>query len=145
LHTKQRESIQTPAQPKPPTPKCIRKPTEKVRASLLPSSDVDNDKHAATMANICSYLSELEAGDPEAESNLGDAFDALAAMQGNDDLPSPRDPQSMKEALAGEDADRWMESMKEELQSIKDHNVYRLVPCSSVPAGRKVLKGKFVY
>jgi hypothetical protein len=51
----------------------------------------------------------------------------------------------MKEALAGDDAEKWRDSMKEELESIKKYGVYRLVPRSSVPAGQKVLKGKFIY
>jgi hypothetical protein len=53
--------------------------------------------------------------------------------------------ESMKEALAGQDHDKWMESMREELDSIKQLGVYRLVPHSAVPPDCKVLKGKFVY
>jgi hypothetical protein len=145
LHTDKNKSPEDLPAPPQPSPKRVSKPTEKIRA--LRASANNDDKQAATIANICTYLSDLEAGDSDAEGHLANAFDALAAMQAEDggDLPAPGDPLSMKEALDGEDADKWMASMKEELQSIKKYGVYRLVPRSSVPAGQKVLKGKFVY
>jgi hypothetical protein len=134
----------TPPEPAP-SPKRVSKPSEKLRA--LRDSTLDTNKRAATIANISAYLSELEAGDPEAETHLANAFDILAAMENgaDGDIPSPGDSLSMKEALAGDDADRWMDSMKEELQSIKDYGVYHLVPRLALLKGWKVLRGKFVY
>jgi hypothetical protein len=128
------------------SPKRVSKPSEKVRA--MQTAPSDSGKHSAALADLSSYLSQLEAGCSDAEADLAQAFDAMAAsldLEGDDNPPSPGDPETMKEALAGQDRDKWMESMKEELDSIKQLGVYRLVPRSAVPPDRKVLRGKFVY
>lgn len=55
------------------------------------------------------------------------------------------EPKTWKEAQRGPDAAKWEEAYKEEIQSLKDMGVYRLVPRSSVPKGQKVRKGKPVF
>jgi hypothetical protein len=107
----------------------------------------DAEKRTAALANICTYITQLEGGNVDAEMRLAGALDAMAALQEleDDDPPSPGDPLTMREALSGVDRDNWMVSMQEELESIKKHQVYCLVPHSAVPPDRKVLKGKFAY
>jgi hypothetical protein len=58
---------------------------------------------------------------------------------------SPDDPQSTAEALSSPKAEEWRAAIDDELKSIKDMKVYTLVPRSTVPRGRKVMQGKFVF
>jgi hypothetical protein len=60
-------------------------------------------------------------------------------------LEYPDDPQSTDEALNSPNAPEWRAAISDELKSIKDMNVYTLVQRSSVPKGRKVMRGKFVF
>jgi hypothetical protein len=57
----------------------------------------------------------------------------------------PPEPLSVKEALASPEAELWREALREEFAAIKAMNVYKLIPRSSVPAGRRILKGKPVF
>jgi len=56
----------------------------------------------------------------------------------------PTDPATLSEALNSPDGPSWRGSI-EELSSLRDMQVYKLVSRSSVPAGRKVLRGKWVF
>jgi hypothetical protein len=60
-------------------------------------------------------------------------------------LEHPDDPRSTAEALLSPKAAEWRAAIDDELKSIKDMKVYTLVPCSTVPKGRKVMQGKFVF
>lgn len=40
---------------------------------------------------------------------------------------SPADPQTLKEALSCPDADKWVASAKDEMKSLKEMNVYKLI------------------
>jgi len=42
------------------------------------------------------------------------------------------------------DADRWTLGIQDELKSLKEMGVYKLIPRSDIPAGHKVLRGKWV-
>jgi hypothetical protein len=68
------------------------------------------------------------------------AMDPLTA-----DMCNPADPQSMAEALASPDAEQWKLTLIEEFNALKDLGVYKLVPRSTVPAGRKIMRGKAVF
>ena len=57
-------------------------------------------------------------------------------------LASDDDPRSYKEAMARADAPLWKTSIGDELQSLKDHNVWTLIPRSQVPPGRKIIPSK---
>ncbi|KDQ12866.1 hypothetical protein BOTBODRAFT_92843, partial [Botryobasidium botryosum FD-172 SS1] len=52
------------------------------------------------------------------------------------------EPATWTEACNSPYADNWREGYEEELASIRKHEVYELVPRSSVPKGRKVIQNK---
>ena len=56
------------------------------------------------------------------------------------------DPDAPKwpEARASADHDKWMEGAKAELDSLRQMEVYQLVPRSDIPANCSILRGKFV-
>jgi Reverse transcriptase (RNA-dependent DNA polymerase) len=58
-------------------------------------------------------------------------------------LDSCDDP-SWAEALTSPDREYWIAGGCDELNSLKDLNVFVLVPCSEVPHGQRPLKGKLV-
>jgi transposase InsO family protein len=59
--------------------------------------------------------------------------------------PSEADPSSLAEARRSANWSCWSTALEEEFRSIRDLGVYKLVPRSSVPAGRKLLQGKPVF
>lgn len=77
-------------------------------------------------------------------SSWSDADIALAATL-QLDSEYQDDPVSLREALDGPFGSHWTGAIKEELKSIKDLEVYELIPRSEVPAGRKIMDGKFVF
>jgi hypothetical protein len=106
------------------------------------------DKQDALLSNISTFLSELEACNKEATDHLAYTLNNLSKLPYiayDDSVPAPGDPKTFCEAMQGPDSDHWMESMKEELASLKKYNVYELVPRSSVPSNCKVLQGQWVY
>lgn len=60
------------------------------------------------------------------------------------DAEYPDDPATLEEALASEDAPKWLAGCREELASIERLGVFNLVPRSKC-GGRKILKGRFVF
>ncbi|KAG2045604.1 hypothetical protein BDR06DRAFT_1015479 [Suillus hirtellus] len=69
-------------------------------------------------------------------------------------MPPPRydfdhelldDPASYAEAMASPHACEWTLALQEEFDSLQDLGVYKLVPCSSIPAGCKLMKGHQVF
>jgi transposase InsO family protein len=54
------------------------------------------------------------------------------------------DDPSWAEALASKDKEYWIAGAREEIQSLKDLQVYVLVPRSSIPTGRRPMRGKLV-
>ena len=63
-----------------------------------------------------------------------------------DEEVDPEDPKTFQEAMGRSDRDKWIVAIKEELKSIDDLKVYKLVPRSqAIKEGRKVLKGRFVF
>jgi len=51
---------------------------------------------------------------------------------------------SLTEALNGPEAEKWDEGIRDELQSLREMEVYKLIPREEVPKGRKVLGTKIV-
>jgi Reverse transcriptase (RNA-dependent DNA polymerase) len=51
-------------------------------------------------------------------------------------------PRTYKEVKRVYDADQWDESYDDEMNTIRKHKVWTLVPCSSVPAGRKIISSR---
>jgi Reverse transcriptase (RNA-dependent DNA polymerase) len=68
----------------------------------------------------------------------------LAALADGSADPSLNDDPSWAEALASPEREFWIAGGRDELQSLKDLNVFVLVPRSHVPPGQRPLKGKLV-
>jgi len=62
----------------------------------------------------------------------------------NVNATGPEEPCTMEEAMASPDAPKWLAACNEEIASIEDLGVFRLVPCSTAN-GRKIMDGKFVF
>jgi hypothetical protein len=60
-------------------------------------------------------------------------------------LSSDNDPKDFKDAMSHADTAEWRTSIGEEVQSLKDHNVFTLIPRKEVPVGRKVIPSKAVF
>ena len=91
----------------------------------------------ATLANM-PFASEEEI------SLLNEALAAsLASRLVNTKFPS--NPITLHDALSSPDASSWPAGIEEELKGLLDMGVYKLVPCSSVSAGHKVLRGIWVF
>ena len=52
------------------------------------------------------------------------------------------DPKLWKEVMAAYDAAEWMEGLKEEMESLRTHDVFTLVPKSSIPVGHRIVKSR---
>ncbi|TFY55680.1 hypothetical protein EVJ58_g8092 [Rhodofomes roseus] len=78
-----------------------------------------------------------------------DILAQLEALAASDAIPMdveyPGDPATLEEAMSGPFKAEWSASLSDELKSIKDLGVYKLIPRSQVPAGRRILKGKPVF
>lgn len=55
------------------------------------------------------------------------------------------EPKTWKEAKNSVDEKRWREGYEEELKSLQEMGVYKLVPRKHVPQGKKIHKGKPVF
>ncbi|KAA1477258.1 hypothetical protein DENSPDRAFT_844456 [Dentipellis sp. KUC8613] len=73
---------------------------------------------------------------------MTEVYAALA--DGTVSVEFPDDPKSWKEAMASDEREQWIGGATEELKSLKDLNVYKLVPRDTVPRGRKILKGRLL-
>ena len=94
--------------------------------------------------NLETTLANLPFANEEEISMFNEALAAsLTSPLLNTDCPT--DPSTLSDALASPDALSWHASIQEELSSLRDMQVYKLVPRSSVPTGRKVLRGKWVF
>ncbi|TFY55609.1 hypothetical protein EVG20_g9260, partial [Dentipellis fragilis] len=88
-------------------------------------------------------IQELNALPGPAEIEvLTEVYAALA--DGAVSIEFPDDPKSWKEAMASDKREQWIGGATEELQSLKDLNVYKLVPRDTVPRDRKILKGRLL-
>jgi Reverse transcriptase (RNA-dependent DNA polymerase) len=81
-----------------------------------------------------------------ADSSLPSVDVVLQALASGSATPvlSDNDDPSWLEALASPEREYWIASGREELKSLEDLNVFVLVPCTHVPRGQHVLKGKLV-
>jgi hypothetical protein len=60
------------------------------------------------------------------------------------DMTCPDDMPTLRAALKSDEAPKWQEALESEFNSLKNLDVYDLVPRTSVPAGRKLMHGKGV-
>jgi hypothetical protein len=75
--------------------------------------------------------------------------DNLSPLQDNDTkfsyLSSDDDLKDYKDTMSRTDSAEWTVSIGEEFQSLKDHNVFMLIPWEDVPVGRKIIPLKSVF
>jgi Reverse transcriptase (RNA-dependent DNA polymerase) len=76
--------------------------------------------------------------DAEFEANFIEDM-ALAGI-----MHEEEDPWSFTEVLKGPNGPIWQLGMDSELESMAKHHVWDLIPQSSVPVGKKVIKSKMV-
>ena len=57
----------------------------------------------------------------------------------------PNVPRTIQEAWASPEAAEWTAAAEREIESLKERKVYKLVPRTAVPPGRKRLKSKWVF
>src|SRR5882762_3940033 len=100
----------------------------------LPASSTPFDANLTSETELAHILEAL----------ANDGFDWGLASDDDFDAKYPDDPATLEEALASEDAPKWLAGCKEELASINKLSVFKLVPRSQC-TGWKVLKGKFVF
>jgi hypothetical protein len=66
-------------------------------------------------------------------------------MPDNLEHEMPDDPTVYGEAMASEHSAEWTQALREEFDSLRDLGVYKLVPRSTIPTGRKVMRGRPVF
>lgn len=86
-----------------------------------------------------------------AEDNLN-VDQLLATLNAIEDEPpiepgnvDPQVPKTWRQAQASPDASRWKAAYVDELKSLKDMGVYRLVPREEVPSGYRIHCGRPVF
>lgn len=111
--------------------------------SLNPSpAPPDPNEQVEIAYKVADELSEAQTANI-LEQLYGDGFEwGLSADV--DVTCSPEEPCSLDEALASPDAPKWLAACREELDSIRDLKVFRLVPRNTA-TGRTIMDGKFVF
>jgi Reverse transcriptase (RNA-dependent DNA polymerase) len=104
--------------------------------------DIDNAPRQNIPVDEDVLLEEVSPT-PNTKEELEEIMAALANTPV--DLEYPDDPASLQEALDSSEADDWRKAMAEEFASIKEMGVYKLIPRSDVPKGRKIMKGRPVF
>jgi hypothetical protein len=74
-------------------------------------------------------------------ANPSKAMCAFLSIDKQPEEPS-RDPRTHKEALSCPEREKWITAMKEELDSLRKHNTYRL---AKLPLGRRAVGYKWVF
>eukprot|EP00752_Nemacystus_decipiens_P006651 g5979.t1 len=73
------------------------------------------------------------------------AYVTETSAQSNPDPASISLPNTFKEAKASSHSAQWTAAMNKELTSLKENNVYDLIPRKRVPAGCKVIGSRWVF
>jgi hypothetical protein len=79
------------------------------------------------------------------EHDLAHLAELFAAMPDPLNNEHPDDPSTYAEVMASPNAASWTQALQEEFQSLKDLSVYKLIPRTSVPKGRKIMRGRPVF
>ena len=100
----------------------------------------------AAIAELKEIFGTLNLGDAEGD-RVDRALSAISEMPQIDPsaLEFEDEPRLWKDAQASADAKRWEEGYRDELKSLKDIGVYKLIPRSDVPQGHKIRKGMPVF
>lgn len=125
--------------PPPPPRRSTRIPQPSATGAAM--RNIPHISHTErTVQNIISASNRARQLREEAEINVNFMEDlALTGIVHEED-----DPKSMAEALSRPNGPLWKITFNSELQSMKDHHVWDLVPRSSLPIGKKVIKRKTI-
>ncbi|KDQ11611.1 hypothetical protein BOTBODRAFT_46365 [Botryobasidium botryosum FD-172 SS1] len=84
-------------------------------------------------------LEELETVELD-EADIAMLAEIVALFQDNPiRVEGPDEPANLREALESPHAKEWQAAYNDEFKSIKDMEVYELIPRSEVPKGQKVM------
>ena len=100
----------------------------------------------AAITELMEIFGTLDLGDGEGD-RVDQVLSAISEMPQIDPstLEFEDEPRSWKEAKESADAKRWEEGYRDELKSLKEMGVYKLIPRSDVPQGHKIRKGMPVF
>jgi hypothetical protein len=121
--------------------------TKRLHSQPIPTNINDNDQ---AIKDLCEAVDHLTINDGTASNEDGQRIDdALAAISNipQADLENFNldEPNTWDEAKSSSYSEQWEIGYREELQSLKDMGVYRLLHRSQIPAGAKVRKGRPVF
>ena len=113
-------------------------------------NSTNNDTNDQSVEELCNAINRLAIDDGTVSGEEAKRIDdALAAIS---DIPQTDlenfdldEPNSWDEAKSSSYSEQWEMGYKEELQSLKDMGVYRLIHRSQIPAGAKIRKGRPVF
>jgi hypothetical protein len=144
-----------------PTTTRTKEAVQEAREGEARVKELRRERKAAKLA---AGTSTDHSVDPTADNNvindlrrafedldLGDQAHELLAMISEmsdidpESLQFEDEPRTWDEAKSSADADRWATGYRDELQSLKDMGVYKLIPRSEVPPGKRIRKGKPVF
>jgi len=100
-------------------------------------------EHLQALPNIPSPPDALAAS--LSEDDLAHLANLFTAMPDHLENELSDDPSTYSEAMSSPHATEWTAALQEEFASLKDLGVYKLVPRSSVPPGRKIMRGRPVF
>src|SRR5882762_2116861 len=116
-------------------------PTHNSVPSASPAYPPDLHDHAEIAYKAAEELSEAQTADI-LEQIYADGFEW--GLSTDVDVTSPEEPCSFSEAMASPEAPKWLAACNEELDSIADLGVFRLVPRNAA-TGRTIMDSKFVF
>ena len=96
------------------------------------------------VAKVATFTGTDYAHEIESASLVEYAYVTETSAQSNPDPASIALPNTFKEATASPHRAQWQKAMDNELASLKENNVYDLIPRSAVPAGSKVIGSRWV-
>lgn len=99
--------------------------------------EADPDVPIDTLLGCYAHSDELVS----IEALYVEMLDDLVVLAASDEP----EPNTIREALASDEADLWRVALQEEFDAIQKMGVYKLIPRAVVPAGRRILKGKPVF
>jgi Reverse transcriptase (RNA-dependent DNA polymerase) len=129
----------TPPRQNPPITCIPIRRSERIAARSLPPTTA----LLAEFSKISHLHDLLPLSNPDPSLPIDYVLSALADGSLEPSIDTGDDP-SWADAIASPDREYWVAGARDELQSLKELQVFVLVPRSSLPIGRRPLKGKLV-
>lgn len=119
----------------------VRKDAAVAEARAAESRAKDRRAEARNQRAVVEEVNEDEAEEGRAALADDAEFEywCLAATDADDE------PKTWKQAQNSPFSEEWRKAYQAELDSIKEHGVYELVPRESVPNGRKIIRSRPVF